>query len=251
MDTNSYEALVELLPQRICGLAVDIDGTITERRQRGDFRLSLEAVEALRALEDAGIRVMLVTGNSVMVTAGVARYIGVKGPHVSENGCLVYRRGSFTSACRGTARAAARVLEEEMSGIIEPSWQNRCRFHDYAFTVRRGSVEEVIQEAEKLLRERGHQVKLSHSGYAIHVRPLEASKGLGLSLALRYAGLNPDCVIAIGDSVIDLEMREAGVLLAAVGNADPLLRKRADIVVPGESGKSVALLAKIIVEKYK
>ncbi|BES81919.1 phosphoglycolate phosphatase [Pyrodictium abyssi] len=230
----------------MCGLAVDIDGTITEKRGQGSFRLSLEAVEALRLLEDAGIRVMLVTGNSVMVTAGVARYIGVSGPHVAENGCLVYRRGTITHACHHTARAAARALEEEMSGILQPSWQNRCRLHDYAFTIRRGDPKDVLREAKMVLTERGLPAKLSHSGYALHVRPPEASKGLGLSIALRLAGLDPGCVIAVGDSAVDLEMRDAGVLLAAVGNADQQLLEGADIVLPGESGKSIAVLAKAI-----
>ena len=241
-----YRDLAELLPRQVCGLAVDIDGTITERRARGDFRLSLEAVEALRLLEDSGVRVMLVTGNSVMVTAGVARYIGVSGPHVAENGCLVYRRGAVTHACQSTARAAARALEEEMSGVLEPSWQNRCRLHDYAFIVRRGSPEEALRAAEKVITERGLRAKLSYSGYALHVRPPEASKGLGLSIALRLAGLDPGCVIAVGDSAMDLEMRSAGVLLAAVGNADPRLLEGADITLPGTSGKSVATLARTI-----
>lgn len=243
-----YRDLAGLLPGRVCGVAVDIDGTITERRARGDFRLSLEAVEALRLLEDSGIRVILVTGNSVMVTAGVARYIGVSGPHVAENGCLVYRRGVIMHACRGTARAAARALEEEMSGTLEPSWQNRCRLHDYAFIVRRGGPEEAVREAERIIAARGLQAKLSHSGYALHVRPPEASKGLGLSIALRLAGLDPGCVVAVGDSAMDLEMRDAGVLLAAVGNADPRLLEKADIVLPGMSGKSVAVLAKAILK---
>lgn len=244
----SASELARLLPGRVCGVAVDIDGTITERRVSGDFRLSLEAVEALRRLEDAGVRVMLVTGNSVMVAAGVARYIGVRGPHVAENGCLVYQRGSVVHACRGTARAAAEALEEELGGLLEPSWQNRCRIHDYAFLVRRVGPEEAWRMAERVLRERGLRAKLSHSGYALHVRPLEASKGLGLRVAMRMAGLEPGCVVAVGDSAMDLEMRDAGVTLAAVGNADPRLREGADLVLPGESGSGVALLARAILE---
>ena len=232
---------------RVCGLALDIDGTLTERRAIGEFRLSIEAIEAIRRAEDAGVRVMLVTGNSAYIVAGVARYVGASGPHVAENGCVVYHSGRIVSVCRDTARRAARIVEEELAGLLTPSWQNRCRLHDYAFIPARGAdVGEVMRRIEAVLSERGVRVKVGFSGYAIHLRPLDSSKGLGLRYAIRLAGLEPSCVVAVGDSVLDAEMAEAGVILAAVGNADRELKERADIVLPGESGASVRALVDAI-----
>ena len=240
------ERLRELLPRGVCGVAMDIDGTLTEERRRGSFRISLEAIGAIRRLEDSGVRVMLVTGNSAYVVAGVARYLGASGPHVAENGCIVYQSGVVKSVCRLSARPAARLVEDELSGLVTPSWQNPCRRHDYAFIA---GDEGVAERIKALLESRGlGWVKVSHSGYAIHLRPSDASKGRGLLHALRLAGLDPGCVIAVGDSGMDSEMLDAGVVLAAVGNAEEELRRVAHLVLPGRSGESVKILVDALFE---
>jgi len=84
---------------RIKVVAADVDGTLTVRR--GNLLLSLEAVEAIRELEARGITVVLASGNSVPVTAGLARYIGARGPSVAENGCVVFHGGERIHVCRG------------------------------------------------------------------------------------------------------------------------------------------------------
>ncbi|MCE4629472.1 MAG: HAD hydrolase family protein [Desulfurococcales archaeon] len=66
---------------RIQMIATDVDGTLTIRR--GELLLSLEAVRAIRELEENGITVSLVSGNSLPITAGLARYIGAKGPVIA------------------------------------------------------------------------------------------------------------------------------------------------------------------------
>ena len=50
-------------------IAVDIDGTITDYNKK----LHLEAIESLRRLEEAGIPVILATGNVRAITYGNAR----------------------------------------------------------------------------------------------------------------------------------------------------------------------------------
>ena len=242
------EQLKRLLGRPPCGVAVDVDGTLTEERRRGSFRIHLGAVEAMRRLMDAGITVMLVTGNSAPVVAGLGRYLGTVGPHVAENGCLVYHRGRVWSACRYTARAAAEAIEEELSWLLVPSWQNRCRLHDYAFLARDRSIDPdlLVEEVEKVLKRRGLKAKLQSSGYALHVRPLDASKGRGIRRAAAILDVDPGCIVAAGDSIIDAEMRDGAGLLAAVGNADPALKRTADIVLPGESGESARLLMEAV-----
>ena len=240
------ERLRELLPNGVCGVALDIDGTLTEERRIGSFRVSLSAIRAIRRLENSGVRVMLVTGNSAYVVAGFARYIGASGPHVAENGCIVYQSGTIWSVCRLSARPAARLVEEELGGLVTPSWQNPCRRHDYAFISHEPGI---VERINALLAERCLDwVKVSHSGYAIHLRPRDASKGRGLLHALRLAGLSPGCVVAVGDSGMDSEMLEAGVVLAAVGNAEEELRKKAHLVLPGRSGESVESLVDAVFE---
>jgi phosphoglycolate phosphatase (TIGR01487 family) len=238
------EEILGRLGSAPCAIAADIDGTLTAERRRGSFRIDLAAVEAMRRFIDSGGVVILVTGNSAPVVTGLGRYLGAMGPHVAENGCLVYHHGRVWSTCSHTARPAARALEEELSWLLVPSWQNRCRWHDFAFLARSHDVDpaELVEEAERVLRARGLRAKLQSSGYALHVRPLDASKGRGIRFAASLAGLDTGCIIGVGDSGIDAEMREGVGLLAAVGNAEESLREAADIVLPGESGGSARLL---------
>jgi phosphoglycolate phosphatase (TIGR01487 family) len=223
------------------GIALDVDGTMTV--SRSSYLIDLELARMLRGLEEAGVRVMLVTGNALPVVVGLARYMGFRGPHVAENGCLVFHEGRVVEVCRVSCLEAARAVGEELAEMLEPSWQNRYRSFDYAFRVKEAyEPTEVANRVESLLRSRGHPCKVAYSGYAIHLRPPEASKGAGLARALELAGLKPSEVIAIGDSAIDVEMAEAGVELYAVGNAEEELKSVAKRVLPGSSAEAVKSL---------
>ena len=67
-------------------LAVDIDGTLTDENKK----LNNRAVASLRRLEEAGIMVILATGNVRAITYGLWRFIGLSGPMVCENGGVVW-----------------------------------------------------------------------------------------------------------------------------------------------------------------
>lgn len=56
-------------------VAVDIDGTITDSNKK----IHLGAIAALRRLEEAGIPVILATGNVRGITYGLWRFIGASG----------------------------------------------------------------------------------------------------------------------------------------------------------------------------
>ncbi len=228
------------------GLALDVDGTIT--LSRPGYLLDLELASMLREVEGAGVRVMLVSGNALPVVVGLARYLGLRGPHVAENGCLVFHgdtdEGAVLSVCSRSCRDAARALEEELADVLVPSWQNPYRTYDFAFRVRGADPRRVVELASAVLRRLGAPCKASFSGYALHVRPIEASKGRGLAKALELAGLRPGEVVAVGDSALDAEMAEAGVELMAVANAEPELLRAARRVLPGSSSDAVKALVR-------
>ncbi len=234
------------LLMKVCGIAADIDGTLTLSRE--GFLLDLEVAAKLRSLELNGVRVMLVTGNAAPVVAGLARYMGFRGPHVAENGCMLYSEElGVEPVCRSSCIEAARLVERKLSHMLKPSWQNRYRSFDFAFRVRKGdSPKEAVNSVRRLLESAGIDCRVSFSGYAIHIRPPEASKGRGLREAIKAAGLEPGCIIAVGDSAMDVEMGEAGVILAAVGNADEELRRRAKIVLKGSSSQGVRELIDLL-----
>ncbi len=235
---------------RLRALAADIDGTLTV--DRGVFTLDLEVAGLLRELRRKGVHVILVTGNSVPVVAGLARYLGFEdSPQVAENGCMVFYRGSKFRVCVQDVTQAARLIEERLGHLVYPSWQNVYRHCDYAYNVKSGvDPHRVLEEARRLLEEEGFSsVSLGFSGYAIHVRPSCASKAGGLAKALELIGVNREEVVAVGDSAMDAELKQAAGILAAVGNADDELKMAADIVLPGRSASSVKTLINVLLEE--
>jgi len=234
---------------RLRALAADIDGTLTV--DRGVFTLDLEVAGMLRELRRKDVHIILVTGNSVPVVAGLARYLGFEdSPQVAENGCMVFYRGARFRTCTEDVTAAARLVEEKLPHLVYPSWQNVYRHCDYAFNVKAGvDAHSALLEVKKLIEEHGFvNVGIGFSGYAIHVRPRCASKAGGLRKALDLIGVRKEEVVAVGDSAMDAELKDAAGFLAAVGNADEVLKKSADIVLPGRSASSVKILVEALLE---
>ena len=158
---------------------------------------------------------------------------------MAENGCILFYNEEVRNVCERSAGEAASIVERELSEILAPSWQNRYRHYDFAFRSRIDPAE-AVKHVKKVLEKHGMDwVKVSYSGYAVHLRPPEASKGLGLRRALELKGLDASCVVAIGDSVMDVEMRDASVRLMAVADADRELVEAADHVLSRPSSAGV------------
>jgi len=224
-------------PRKVRMVAADIDGTLT--RRRGDLLLSVEAVEAVRMLEARGIRVSLVSGNSLPITAGLARYLGAAGPSVGENGCVVFWRGEIIHVCRG--RPPRELVEELLEMGFAESWQNQFRFHDLAF---RAPDPSLIERALEVVRRYGY-VAYS-SGYALHVQPPGGGKGEGVRVAARLLGVPLEEVAAVGDGENDIPMLEIAGFSACPGDADPRVKEVVDYVASRPGGEGFAEIARLL-----
>jgi phosphoglycolate phosphatase (TIGR01487 family) len=231
-------------------LVADVDGTITESRM--GFRIPLEALQALLRLEESGIRVAFVSANALPVLAGLGRYLGLTGPLIGETGCLAYYRDRVLHLCRRSAKEATRIVEEEFSDYVKPSWQNIFRIYDFAYRVRPGiDASRLAAAIEGRLREIGvKDIHVGFSGFAIHLTPLKNAKAYGFRKAVELAGVRPDETAAIGDSAMDAPMlREAGLSIA-VGDADEELKRAAMIVTEKPAGYGFAEAVELILSKY-
>jgi len=66
----------------------------------------------------------------------------------------------------------------------------------------------------------------------VNIVDRSVSKGAAVRTLIAYHGLTPDEVAGVGDAANDLPMFEAVGLRIAMGNADPAVKARADLVCP-------------------
>lgn len=220
-------------------VASDVDGTLTERR--GSLLLSLEAVRAVRLLEQAGVRVSLVSGNSLPITAGLARYMGATGPSVAENGCTIFYEGRVIHVCRG--RPPEELVEALRRLGLRESWQNPYRHHDLAFYVDPGRLGEAVRIVEE------YGMAWYYSGYALHVQPPGGGKARGVEEAARLLGISLGEVFAVGDGENDIPMLERAGGSGCPADAAEEVKRVVDYVASQPGGRGFAEIARMILEE--
>ena len=80
-------------------------------------------------------------------------------------------------------------------------------------------------------------VHVSFSGYAIHLTPVDTSKARALEYLVDKLGYSLGQVVAIADSIVDLELCRIAGYCIAVGNADKELKEEADYITREPSGR--------------
>lgn len=214
----------------------DLDGTLTE--DRGTSKIYLEAISSLRLLEQRGIKIALVSGNSYPVIRGLTTYLGFSGGLVAENGCIIYYKQKIT-VCKKMDKQIINEFKERFN--LKDSWQNEYRECDFGFT-----PSKMTEEMKKWAREKG--LYINSSGYAVHIAFNPAGKAIGVKKLIELQNLDKDEVAAIGDSLTDIDMfTEAGVRVA-VGNSDEELKQRANLILNLKSGEGVREFVKMLLE---
>jgi len=233
---------------RVRIIFTDLDGTLTESRKT--YRLSLEAVEALRRLVARGVMVSIVSSNALPVVVGLHRYLGLNGPAIAETGALVYSEelGLIELPERSAREAYVDVLSR-FKGLVLDSWQNRFKLYDYAFKVgdasRGGEVYKLVKE---YVEPRYPWVRVGYSKYAIHLTPRDVDKGRAVRLVLGRLGFSPEEAVAVGDSEMDGDLIEAVGLGVATGDADEELKSKARLVINEPAGRAIVRLAELVEE---
>lgn len=211
----------------IKAVALDVDGTITDKKRR----LCPSALEAIQKAESDGISVIIVTGNILTFTRFISMLLGSTGGLVAENGGVIQ--------CNG---------EEIVLGDIKKS-QKAYEFLKTIYPVRKVeySAERISEIAlhrdmsSKLIKKalEDFDVEIYDTGFALHLTDPNVDKGSSLLKLLHEKGVNGEEVLAVGDSENDLDfLRVAGVKVA-VANADPELKAIADYVTEKSYGDGV------------
>ncbi|MEZ4664600.1 MAG: Cof-type HAD-IIB family hydrolase [Caldilineaceae bacterium] len=263
---------------------LDLDGTILDLYKSAEF--SPAVVEAVAAVQAAGIPVTIGTGRAFQYVREYARKLAITTPVVTTQGAVVGDpvTGHVLAETRlplAAARRAAAWFDQQARvtafyftnddgsvTIYQNSDGADPEFYEHVFGAGRilqPAFAPLIADPEPHLPvkfitidnpDAGDNVEpvlralLSDELYITRTHPLlvegtaqGVDKGQGVRRMLELVNIDPQRVMAIGDSDNDIPMLEAVGFAVAMGNASPGVRAVADWIAPSidEDGAAVAL----------
>lgn len=208
--------------------AVDIDGTLTEN---GGGMVHLAALAKLRYLEKMGYNVIYVTGRSSIEAYVLAVFGGTTRIAVGENGGIITiaPQDHRLLASKEKCMQGYEVLKKNLHGVkMKPVFPRMTE------VVLLRTFD--LKEGQKILDEYHLPLYLSDSKYAFHINEKGINKAYGLKEALTVLKVEPNQVVAIGDSETDVPMYDICGCSIALAHADDSVKAQADHVVAGREG---------------
>ncbi len=189
------------LAQTIKLIMTDVDGTLLASGDHPDT----ETGNALKALQEKGITIGLVSGRTLSRLESTARELDLNGPIIAENGAIAKLSPSAELMELGYSRQPAidalKKIKELYPGVIREREDNAERFIDIVIWVDGVSLKEI--------RERIKPTQLLDSGYILHLMQEGIDKGKTLMKVLdELKGFSRDEVMVFGDSITDLSLFE-------------------------------------------
>jgi len=217
---NTHSSVQQFKPRRIDAVVTDIDGTLTDNKRL----INTAALEKIRWLTFQNVPVILASGNAACLMHGVSRFFGTSGTFIAENGG-VYRIGFLgpVTVCspRDLILEAFEYLRKYYENLGTPLrlYSHHERFSDVAFE-KTMSVEEI----KSILAHFHGKITVLDTGFAIHLHQIGVNKGEALKIIAKEMNLSLPHMVAIGDSINDIEMVSSVGYGACVGNGTPELK---------------------------
>jgi hydroxymethylpyrimidine pyrophosphatase-like HAD family hydrolase len=205
-------------------LACDFDGTLAS-----DDRIGPSVRDALERARKAGLRLILVTGRTFFELTRVCDCIEVFDGIVAENGAVIYHPGSAMIRDQGPPVPSRLLAELDRRGI----YYQVGRVIVGTARADEAGVKEALAAA-------GVTRDLIYNRAALMLLPAGVSKGSGVQHVLRFLGLSPHDVLALGDAENDLPLFDACGFSGCPGDSLPAVRERVDWVFPGAHGDGIA-----------
>ena len=227
-------------------VAVDIDGTLTDDKKQ----LNTRALDALRELEDAGIPVILATGNVRAITYGLWRFLKLTGPICCENGGVLWHPtfgDPIFQADGAEAKRAAEWLSTVMPVNAKGVESNQWRESEWCLEPN----EDLELIRTKLSESEWSHLSALRTGFAIHLMEPHLSKGSGLEIILDRMGWSKEDMLCVGDAPNDLSMFETAHWSVAVKGAFDSVSDAADVCSPHFHGDTFEPLVEAILKAQK
>jgi HAD superfamily hydrolase (TIGR01484 family) len=215
-------------------LICDYDGTIAH-----DGRCAPSTLEALKRVRASGRKLILATGRQLTELQEVFPEYAVFDRIVAENGAILYRPASQDCKVLAEPPAPEFVSELRRRGV-HPLSVGQCivaTWHPFESTVL------------EVIRDMGLELQVIFNKDAVMVLPSGVNKTSGLQVALSELRLSPHNTVGVGDAENDHVFLAMCECSAAVANALPALKERADLVTNGSHGAGVEeLIEKLVTE---
>lgn len=207
-------------------LATDYDGTLAH-----DGVVDESTLAAVRRLRASGRKVLLVTGRHLPDLCRIFPELNLFDRVIVENGGVLYRPDTREEKLlceppdqRFLAALRERNVPFDAGRAVVATW----RPHDAAVLA--------------AIRDLGLDLQVIFNKESVMVLPSGVNKGTALKTALDDLSLSPHNVVSVGDAENDLPFLRASECSAAVHNALPSLKERADIVLEKPRGAGVTEL---------
>jgi len=253
-------------------VAMDLDDTLL----RDDWTVSPRAMQAIRAAQKQGVKITIATGRMALSAKPYVEQLGVDIPVITYHGALVsqvlsgeilFRRAIPSQlAWEMVQDIAARGFYAQVylrERVVVPKATEWTQ--EYA-KIAKVEIEEVDLEkvlaaepegvekilaideepkldslAPALIERYGREIHFTKSKpFFLEMTEISVNKGVALAALAERFGIAREEVMAIGDSLNDLEMIRYAGLGVAMGNARPEVRKVADVITATNQEDGVA-----------
>ncbi len=247
-------------------LALDIDGTLL----RSDSTLSTANAQAVRAIQERGVHVILASGKPPWAMRTLAEQLNLPGPHVTANGAGIWSRSSGVELLGriswedvhraldyGKEQALPRALSGPRGVFCQPAW----RPDDVTQALREVGEDPptVVAEACTAERDPWKVILIARRGvrlppcpelnHGIWVRtgtafletvPGNTSKATAVAEICRRMDIPQSGVAAIGDSENDIPLLRWAAVSIAMGQSPPEVQRSAHHVTATNDRDGVA-----------
>lgn len=186
----------------------DLDGTLAPI----GGPIPADIVDALRTLENRGVRIALCSGKPVFYLCGLLRQLGLKAPILlGENGADIQigvdlpPQVHFQLPYSQQAKADLRFLRNGLEALLPHLWYqpNVVMLTPFSWDPKEHSIMQAFFDAHP---ERTQELDIYHHVDCFDLVPKGISKSEGLRLLGQKLGIAPEETVAVGDGVNDYPM---------------------------------------------
>ena len=221
------------MTDRYLALATDYDGTIATHGVVG-----VDTIRALERARTAGVKLVLVSGRERESLRRTFDRFELFDWMVLENGGLLFEpaTGRERALCDPPPARFVQALHERG---VQPLSLGRV-------ILATGEPHETV--VLETIRDLGLEYQVIFNKGAVMVLPAGVTKASGLREALAGLQIDPSSTVGVGDAENDHALLELCGIGAAVANALPALKERADIILRHDHGAGVSELIDRLLE---